>query len=409
MANIVQVIKYEGDNSTFIWKHSCEDFNNYSQLIVHESQEAILFRNGQALDLFGPGRHTLESQNIPILGRLINKVSNDETPFHCEIYFINMVEQMSLKWGTDSKVQYMEPTYKFPISIGASGEMSVCVDDSRKLLLKLVGTEKELSQSKITNIFRAFLMTRVKTYMATILTQSAISIFEIDMYLEQFSEQLKVKLEKDFRDYGLKLNQFLVTTVSRPDGELQYEKLKELHFRKYADITDAQIRQQKELIDQQTRSMKMQMEAEALANKRKTEGYDYQTERAYNAVESLAKNEGVGNFSNAGLGLGMMGGIGTGVGQGVAGLAANALNPVFGAVSSSPATPTVPEVQMPPTIQLKEDTIQEPVSSKKISEANSMNAFKEKIDMLNMMKDSGLMSAEEFEAERQQLIKMIRG
>ncbi|MFL0248730.1 SPFH domain-containing protein [Candidatus Clostridium stratigraminis] len=409
MANIAKVIKYEGDNSTFIWKHNCEDFNNYSQLIVHESQEAILFRNGQALDLFGPGRHTLESQNIPILGRLINKVSNDETPFHCEIYFVNMVEQMSLKWGTDSKVQYMEPAYKFPISIGASGEMSVCVDDSRKLLLKLVGTEKELSQSKIINIFRAFLMTRVKTYMATVLTQSAISIFEIDMYLEQFSEQLKVKLEKDFRDYGLKLNQFLVTTVSRPDGELQYEKLKELHFRKYADITDAQIRQQKELIDQQTRSMKMQMEAEALANKRKTEGYDYQTERAYNAVERLAKNEGVGNFSNAGLGLGMMGGIGVGVGQGVAGLAANALNPVFGAISSSPTTPTVPEVQMPPTLQLREDTIQEPVSSQEISKANSMTAFKEKIDMLNMMKDSGLMSAEEFEAERQQLMKMIRG
>ena len=61
MAAIASVIKYEGDNSTFIWKHPCEDFNTSSQLIVHESQEAILFLNGQALDLFGPGRHTLET------------------------------------------------------------------------------------------------------------------------------------------------------------------------------------------------------------------------------------------------------------------------------------------------------------------------------------------------------------
>ena len=62
MAKIADIIKYEGDNSTFIWKHPCEDFNTTTQLIVHESQEAIFFMNGQALDLFGAGRYTLETQ-----------------------------------------------------------------------------------------------------------------------------------------------------------------------------------------------------------------------------------------------------------------------------------------------------------------------------------------------------------
>ena len=89
MAAITSVIKYEGDNSTFIWKHPCEDFNTSSQLIVHESQEAIFFLNGQALDLFGPGRHTLETENIPILRHLINIPTGGESAFHCEIYFIN--------------------------------------------------------------------------------------------------------------------------------------------------------------------------------------------------------------------------------------------------------------------------------------------------------------------------------
>jgi hypothetical protein len=70
----VQVIQYEGDNSTFVWKSPIEDFNTLSQLIVHESQEAVLFMDGQALDLFGPGRHTLETQNIPLLSRLLNLV-----------------------------------------------------------------------------------------------------------------------------------------------------------------------------------------------------------------------------------------------------------------------------------------------------------------------------------------------
>ena len=134
MSNIAEIIKYEGDNSTFIWKHPCEDFNSLTQLIVHESQEAIFFMNGQALDLFGPGRYTLETENIPKIGKVLNRTTGDKTPFHCEVYFINKTEQMSVKWGTDSKVQYIEPTYGFPLSIGASGEMSLRVEDLMPIL-----------------------------------------------------------------------------------------------------------------------------------------------------------------------------------------------------------------------------------------------------------------------------------
>lgn len=117
MAQIAEIIKYEGDNGTFIWKHPCEDFNTTTQLIVHESQEAVFFMNGQALDLFGSGRYTLETQNIPLLRKFANIPTGGQTPFHCEVYFINKTEQMAIKWGTDSKVQYVEPTYKFPLSM----------------------------------------------------------------------------------------------------------------------------------------------------------------------------------------------------------------------------------------------------------------------------------------------------
>ena len=191
MSQIAEIIKYEGDNSTFIWKHPCEDFNSLTQLIVHENQEAIFFMNGQALDLFGAGRYTLETQNIPKIGKLLNRTTGDQTPFHCEVYFINKTEQMSIKWGTDSKVQYIEPTYGFPISIGASGEMSLRAEDSRKLLLKLVGTESFLGQQKLVGFFRSFLMTRVKTYIAQVMKSSAINIFEIDEHLEDFSNAIK--------------------------------------------------------------------------------------------------------------------------------------------------------------------------------------------------------------------------
>ena len=206
MALIAEIIKYEGDNSTFIWKHPCEDFNTTTQLIVHESQEAIFFMNGQALDLFGAGRYTLETQNIPLLRNIMNIPTGGKTPFHCEIYFINKTEQMAIRWGTGSKVQYVEPIYNFPLSIGASGEMALVVDDSRKLILKLVGTERELNRQQLISYFRSILMTKVKTYMAQTMRANAIRIFEIDENLEQLSVDLHHRLIPDFLDYGILVN-----------------------------------------------------------------------------------------------------------------------------------------------------------------------------------------------------------
>ena len=83
---LASVIKYEGDNETLVWKHPIEDFNLGSQLIVHESQEAIFFRDGQALDLFGAGRYTLETQQLPLLEKLYHLPSDTEATFHAEVY-----------------------------------------------------------------------------------------------------------------------------------------------------------------------------------------------------------------------------------------------------------------------------------------------------------------------------------
>lgn len=323
---IAQVLKYEGDNSTFIWKHPLEDFNSMTQLIVHESQEAIFFMNGQALDLFGPGRYTLETQNIPKIGKILNRTTGDKNPFHCEVYFINKTEQMAIKWGTDSKVQYVEPTYGFPISIGASGEMSLRVEDSRKLLIKVVGTEAYLGQQQLVGFFRAFLMTKVKSYIAQTMRSNAINIFEIDEKLNEFSDAIRNLLIEDFADYGVALERFFVTNVLKPDGDKQYEKFKELHFRQYADIAEAKLNQQVDVINAQTQAQKTVIESQAIATKRAQEGYTYQQERGYDVAEKVAQNEAVGQFTNMGIGLGTMAGVGGAVGGIVGGAVTNALN-----------------------------------------------------------------------------------
>lgn len=375
MPQIAEIIKYEGDNSTFIWKHPCEDFNSLTQLIVHESQEAIFFMNGQALDLFGAGRYTLETQNIPLIGKALNRATGDKTPFHCEVYFINKTEQMSIKWGTDSKVQFLEPTYGFPISIGASGEMSLRAEDSRKLLLKLVGTENFLSRQKLVDFFRAFLMTRVKTYIAQVMKTNAINIFEIDENLTSFSENIKKLLIPDFADYGISLERFFVTTVVRPDGDRQYEKFKELHFRQYADIAEAKLRQQTEIINAETEMQKTVIDSKAQATKRAQEGYTYAQERGFDVAEQVAQNEAVGQFTNMGVGLGTMAGVGGAVGS----VVGNAVNGAMNAAQTEqPATQT-----------------------------DDMAAFKAKVEKLTVMKNAGLITEEEFNNMKAQLLSGI--
>ena len=334
---IASIIKYEGDNSTFIWKHPCEDFNTTTQLIVHESQEAVFFMNGQALDSFGPGRHTLETQNIPLIRKYLNAPTAGKTPFHCEVYFINLTEQMAIRWGTDSKVQYIEPTYKFPLSIGASGEMTLSVAEPRQLLVHLVGTERVLERSQIMTFFRAFLMTRVKTYIAQVMRTSAVNIFEIDEKLEEFSAGIKAKLVPDFLDYGINLNRFFITTIVKPDGDPQYEKFKDLHFRQYADIAEAKLRQQTDVIYAQTEAQKVVIDSQAQATKRAQEGYTYQQERGFDVASEVARNEAVGQFTNMGVGLGTMASVGGAVGGMVGGAINNAFTGV-GVTSPSPAT-----------------------------------------------------------------------
>lgn len=341
MSQIADVIKYEGDNSTFIWKHPCEDFNSLTQLIVHESQEAIFFMNGQALDLFGAGRYTLETQNIPLIGKALNRTTGDKTPFHCEVYFINKTEQMSIKWGTDSKVQYIEPTYGFPISIGASGEMSLRADNSRRLLLKLVGTENHLGQQKLVGFFRSFLMTRIKTYMAQYMKSNAVNIFEIDENLTVFSDAIKNLLIPDFAEYGVSLEHFFVTNVVKPDGDRQYEKFKELHFRQYADIAEAKLRQQVSVIDAQTEAQKVVIDSQAQATKRTQEGYTYAQERGFDVAEKVAQNEAVGQFTNMGVGLGTMAGVGGAVGSVVGGLMTDAVGSAMNPATQSTVNPDV--------------------------------------------------------------------
>lgn len=401
MGQVADIIKYEGDNSTFVWKHPLEDFSSMSQLIVHESQEAIFFMNGQALDLFGAGRYTLETQNIPKIGKILNRTTGDQTPFHCEVYFVNKTEQMSIKWGTDSKVQYVEPLYGFPLSIGACGEMSLRAEDSRKLLLKLVGTENYLSQARLVDYFRALLMTKIKSYIAQTMKAKAINIFEIDENLDAFSKGIKELLVTDFEEYGVVLEKFWVTTVLKPDGDLQFEKFKELHFRQYADVAEASLQQRVSIIQAQTEAQKTIIESQAMATKRAQEGYSYQQERGFDVMGDVARNEGSGSdLRNAAMGVGIGFGVGGAFGNTLNGIANNTMNGLMEPLGTAHEAASNSEPAIPGMINLKSETEMD-------NSDDDMAAFERKLKKLTKMKEAGILSDEEFAEQKQQLLSQL--
>lgn len=366
---LASVIKYEGDNETLVWKHPIEDFNMGSQLIVHESQEAIFFRDGQALDLFGAGRYTLETMQLPLLERLYHLPTDTEGTFHSEVYYINLATQMGIKWGTDSKVRLFDPASGLHVEIGASGEFNIRVTDSRRLLLKTVGTAGSLGQEELLGkesgkgAFRALVMTQVKSYLAQAIKESGISILEIDAHLLTLSQALRERINAGLADYGLTMPEFFVSRIVTPDDDPDYKRMKEQYAEQYLLVRQEQIRkseamaaQERKAVEAQTEArMKIisaQGEAEALKIQRSAEaeayrmqaaaeaeemrikGFTYQQETAREVGMEAMKNGiggggtgSLGDLASLGIGLGAMGGI--------AGMTREAMTPVFDSVAQT--------------------------------------------------------------------------
>lgn len=333
----INVIKYEGDNNTFVWKHPVEDFNYGSQLIVHESQEAIFFLDGQALDCFGPGRYSLETKNLPILNKLTKIPTGGVAPFHCEVYFINKTVQMGIKWGTDSRVRFIEPRTGIPLDIGASGELNLQVYDSRKLLVKLVGTTGGLNRSMLVSAdhtgsdvasnlrgyFRPLIMTTVKANLSAAIKNQNINILEIDEKLEILSAELRNKISAGFEEYGLFVPQFYVTNVSLPEHDKNLNALRELSAKSYLGVEAQKVaaniaaaQRQVELEKGITSLEVAKIEAEksklaadvkkyegfADAEVMQAQGYDYKDVLQTEVQKSMA--EGIGNMGGSGSGGG---------------------------------------------------------------------------------------------------------
>ena len=280
---VIDLVKWDGSPQLLAWKFPSQELSTWTQLIVNESQDAYVVRGGVYDGPFGAGRHTLTTENLPGLRGVLGLPFGGKSPFSAEVWFVNKLTNLDVKWGTPDPIQLLDPRYKIMVQVRAFGQYGIRVTDSKRFLLKLVGTVSQFDVDTLSEYFRGAFITRIKTEIANLIIRQEQSILEVSTQLEVLSNGLKKSLETEVAEYGVTLVQFNVHSINVPENDPAAMTLKA-----------------------------------ALAKKAEMGivGFTYQQERSFDVMETAAGNEGsVGSVMGAGMGVGMGLGVGAPLGQ----------------------------------------------------------------------------------------------
>lgn len=283
------------------------DFQIGSQVIVRESQNAVFFRDGRALDTFTAGRHTITTANIPILRDWVGKLFNERSPFTAEVYYVSMREFADQKWGTPQPIIVRNPGMGLGVALlQAFGSYSFAVSNAQQFVTQIVGAQGAYTTQDIQGRFRAMLLSKLADLLAELATKQGKSVPELIAYTEEIGSAMRAKVQDDFRAIGVTLKSFYVESI-KPSSK-SAEELRAMG-----------------MLDMQT----------------------YMQLQAADAMRDAAKNPGGGAGLTAGIGAGI--GIGNIMGQAFQGAMVPPAGP--GAPAAAPTAPTsggpAPEVMNP--------------------------------------------------------------
>jgi len=191
-----------------------------AQLVVHQAQEAVLYRDGKALDVFGPGRHTLSTQNIPLLGKIIGAPFGGESPFRVSVVFVNKRTFIDQKWGTREPVVFRDAELGM-VRLRAFGTYAYRIEDSQLFVNTVVGSQGLFETVRLQDFYRDVIVSRLNDLMGETLK----TIFDLPKYYDELGAAAKARVTEDFAKYGVDLTDFYINSVTPPD-EVQ-EKMDE--------------------------------------------------------------------------------------------------------------------------------------------------------------------------------------
>jgi membrane protease subunit (stomatin/prohibitin family) len=263
-----------------------------AQLIVRESQQAVFFKDGKAADVFGAGRHTLSSNNLPILTKLLSLPWGFTSPFRCEVIFVNMKTFTNLRWGTKEPVPFRDSEFGM-VRLRAFGNYTFRANDPVRLINNLVGTKGIFATDEIEEFLRDITVSRLND----LLGETLDTLLHLPARYDETAEALKERLKEDFGRFGLEISSLYINSIT-PPPEVQ------------------------KTIDERS-SMA------ALGNDMDS----YLKYKAAVSMEKAASSAGDGGAAVQGVGIG----VGAGLGMMIPGMIANAAKPTAGSVAPADA------------------------------------------------------------------------
>jgi len=213
MARIFDVVEYPKEMKDEIVHRFPEsghaDLRIGSQVIVREAQNVVFMRDGRALDVFGPGRHTITTANIPLLIDFVSKAFNDRTPFTAEVFYVSMKEFADQKWGTPQPIIVRNPGVGLGVALlQGFGTYSFQVSDPQQFVNQIVGAQGYYRTSDIENRLRTMLLSTLQDLLGETTAKS--NVMELIGQTNELSAGVRAQTQDDFKAIGLTLKSFYI-------------------------------------------------------------------------------------------------------------------------------------------------------------------------------------------------------
>jgi len=183
-----------------------------AQLIVQENQSAVFFRDGKALDTFGPGRHTLTTMNVPLLTRLLSLPFGGTSPFQAAVVFVARHTFQDLKWGTKEPIPFRDSEL-YMVRLRAFGKYSIRVADPQLFVGSVVGTRGLVSTLSVGDYLRDIIVSRLND----LLGENLKTLFDLPAYYDELAAGVKARVAEDFSKQGLELVDMLISAITPPE------------------------------------------------------------------------------------------------------------------------------------------------------------------------------------------------
>lgn len=318
----MNIIKYEGgNNDVLVHKSEITDFNTGSILVVDSSQQALLYKDGQAEGPFLAGRYTLPTNNIltfrekfaRLFTRRKDNQTDGSTPFTCDVFFVNMVSDLPVRWGTPERFPAKDPVLNILVKVGARGTVKVKVEDAMRFILTTVGRMGEYSVERLSQTVKSDILTILKSRLHDCIAEQHVSLLDIQTQLEVLSESVRRRLNEKLSEYGITAVSFNVEDIS-VDEDSYNRLLKEQdrfnierHAEQEAKAEATRIRTLGEasLDVEAARYKKMAdlgieadynrtvLMGEAQAKAREAQGFTYTEEQTFKTQQIMAANPGL--------------------------------------------------------------------------------------------------------------------